>query len=149
VPHVCIKENHQARTNCSYQSGLVIVSLGLCATAATGASISYPDQGPIPSGVTFTNISESSGTDPVPLYGAPTAFPVGLDFNPMSFTAFGTGGSSDITDGQLNFTVQGDTSMWQLVAISSINLLEAGVSVLREPEHRRRRPWPERSYESR
>ena len=44
----------------------------------------------------------------------------------MSFTAFGTGGSSDITDGQLNFTVQGDTSMWQLVAISSISLLEAG-----------------------
>jgi hypothetical protein len=123
---------HQGKSSSANQL-LVFVGRGsllfhsdLCATAASGASISYPDQGPISPGVTFTNISESSGTDPVPLYGAPTAFPVGLDFNPMSFTAFGTGGSSDITDGQLNFTVQGDTSMSQLVAISSISLLEAG-----------------------
>jgi PEP-CTERM motif-containing protein len=108
------------------RTGLVIVSLGLCVTAAAGASISYPDQGPVPPGITFTDITESSGTDSVPLFGAPTPFPVGLDFDPMSFVAFGTGGGSDITDGQLNFTVQGDTSMSQLVGIDSVSLFEAG-----------------------
>jgi hypothetical protein len=72
--------------------------------------------------VTFTNIVESSGTDSVPLFGPPTAFATGLDFDPIAFTAHGNGGTSDITDGQLNFTIHGTPN----VGISSVNLFEAG-----------------------
>ena len=71
-------------------------------------------------GVVFGNVTESSGTDAVPLYGAPTTFVTGLDFNPAGFVAFSSGGGADITDGQLNFTVSRATG------IGSISLAEAG-----------------------
>jgi hypothetical protein len=72
--------------------------------AARGATINYGNFGPVPPGVSFLQVTESSGTDPVPLYGPPTPFSVGLDFNPV-FTSSSSGGSADITDGQLNFTI--------------------------------------------
>lgn len=100
----------------------VVVLLGLCATAGNAASINYGDFGPVAPGVNFRGVTETSATDTVPLYGAPTAFSVGLDFNPIGFASFSTGGSSDITDGQLNFGVEGNP----LVGISSISLFEAG-----------------------
>lgn len=105
---------------------IAVILLGVCATAGSAASIAYGDFGPVVPGVHFRNVTESSGTDSVPLYGSPTAFSAGLDFDPMSFISFGNGGNSDITDGQLNFGVEGETSMTQLVGISSINLFEAG-----------------------
>jgi hypothetical protein len=40
----------------------------------------------------------------------------------MSFVAFGAGGSSDLTDGQLNLGIEGNP----LVGISSVSLFEAG-----------------------
>ena len=51
---------------------LALSSVSPLAASAQAASISYPNQGPIPPGYTFTNIVESSGTDGVPLYGPPT-----------------------------------------------------------------------------
>ena len=96
--------------------------LGVYAATSSAASIAYPDQGPVAPGVTFTNIVESSATDPVPLYGAPTPFATGLDFDPLAFAAVGNAGSSDITDGQLNFAVKGAPG----VGLSSISLFEAG-----------------------
>lgn len=103
----------------------LIIFPGLSATIGSAASIDYGDFGPVPPGVRFNGVTESSGSDAVPLYGAPTAFSVGLDFDPTSFSAFGNGGSNDITDGQLNLSMQGDT-MGQLVAIESITVVEAG-----------------------
>lgn len=82
------------------------------ATAADAASISYPNVGPVVPGYTFTNIVESSGTDAVPLYGAPdppTGVPFGITFSPDNFTSSSTGSVTDITDGQLNFTVNAPT----------------------------------------
>jgi hypothetical protein len=75
------------------------------ALPARAASISYPDLGPIPPGFTFTGITESSITDGVPLYGAPTAFPIGLSFTPTGFASASSGGGIDLTDGQLNYTI--------------------------------------------
>ena len=83
--------------------GLAVVAL--FSQLASGASISYGDFGPVPPGVSFLDVKESSGTDPVPLYGPPTPFATGLDFDPTSFAASSAGGGGDITDGQLNFTV--------------------------------------------
>ena len=106
--------------------GLVAASLYLFTTIGNAASIAYGDFGPVSPGVRFRSVIESSVTDPVPLYGPPTPYSVGLDFNPLGFGAVGLGGSSDITDGQLNFGVEGGVSSAQLVGISSIRLFESG-----------------------
>jgi len=100
--------------------GLALV--GIFSTATQAASINYGDFGPIPPGLLFSQVTESSPTDPVPLYGAPTAFAVGLDFDPISFAATSAGGGADITDGQLNFTVLGSGG----TGIGGISLYEAG-----------------------
>ncbi len=74
-----------------------------------------------PPGVQFINVRESSGTDAGPLFQAPTGtYPTGLTFAPAGFTASAAGGSQDITDGQLNFTLASPFS------IDSISLSEAG-----------------------
>jgi hypothetical protein len=112
---------------------LAAVGASVISAPAHAASISYANQGPIPPGVTFTNISESSGTDAVPLYGPPTSFATGpippgagIDFNPVGFTSSVSGGAADITDGQLNYTIVGTVTSAQIVAIDSISLAEKG-----------------------
>lgn len=98
---------------------LVAAFVGLAGAASSqAASINY---GNFAVGtVIFGNVTESSGTDAVPLYGAPDPYVVGLDFDPTSFVAFSAGGGADITDGQLNFTVTNPNG------ISSIALTESG-----------------------
>jgi hypothetical protein len=103
--------------------GLALV--GLCA-AAQAASINYGNFGPVAPGVSFLQVTESSGTDPVPLYGPPSPFVTGLDFDPIGFVATSANGGADITDGQLNLTVMGDVNLPNVVGISSISLFEAG-----------------------
>jgi hypothetical protein len=98
---------------------LCLTLAGLFTPAANAASISYGNFGPV-SGVSFLNVTESSATDPVPLFGPPAPFAIGLDFNPLSFAASATNGGADITDGQLNFTVQNGAG------ILSLSLFEAG-----------------------
>ena len=103
-------------------AALAIALAGLATSVAQAASISYGNFGPVAPGVSFLNVTESSGTDAVPLYGPPTPFATGLDFDPTSFVASATGGAADITDGQMNFTVQGQNT----VAIKTISLSEGG-----------------------
>jgi hypothetical protein len=68
----------------------------------------------------FLDVEESSVGSPVPLYGPPTPFETGLDFDPKNFVALSAGGGpADITDGQLNFTVMSP-------GLLSLDLLEAG-----------------------
>jgi hypothetical protein len=90
--------------------GSVVCALGLfCFAEATQAApINYGDFGPDfpPSGVAYKQVTESSGTDDSPLYGPPTLSGVDLDFDPMGFVATGSDGESDVTDGQLNFTIE-------------------------------------------
>jgi hypothetical protein len=103
---------------------LLCLALGaalVAARPAAAASINYGNF-IVPPGVSFLNVTESSGTDPVPLYGPPTPFSVGLDFDPVGFIANAASGSLDLTDGQLNFTVMSSPAF----AIDSINLFEGG-----------------------
>jgi len=94
--------------------------------AVHAAIINYGDF-PVPAaGITFQQVTESSGTDPVPLYGPPTPFVTGLDFDPVTFVSSSSGGSADITDGQLNFGVQGQNGPGGPVGISSLNVFESG-----------------------
>lgn len=55
--------------------------------------------------VTYGSVTENSFTDPTPLYGAPSISGNLLDFDPSAFGSASTGGASDFTDGQLNFTI--------------------------------------------
>jgi len=102
-------------------AAFVLLAMVFVSTSAQAASILYGNFGPIPPGITFLGAQESSGTDPVPLYGPPAPTPVGLDFDPVSFLAFASGGTTDITDGQLNFAVKTTNT-----AINEISLFEGG-----------------------
>ena len=107
------------------------LALAVCtlATAVQAATLSHGSFGPVAPGVSFLNVTESTGTlDPLPLYGVPTPFATGLDFSPNpNFKATATAGSADITDGQLNFSIFGQDGGGNNVAISSINLSESGL----------------------
>jgi hypothetical protein len=94
--------------------------------AAHAALINYGDFPVPPAGITFQQVTESSGTDSVPLYGPPTPFVVGLDFDPTSFVSSATNGAADITDGQLNFGIQGQVGPGGPVAINNLQLFESG-----------------------
>ena len=94
----------------------------LVATTAQAATINYGNFGPVPPGYSFLDVTESSGTDAVPLYGPPVPFAIGLDFDPKNFIATAVGGGGDVTDGQLNFTIVAGKAP----GIGIINLFEAG-----------------------
>lgn len=113
-------------TRCVAAAVLFSLVSFVISSTASAASINYGNFGPVPPGVSFLQVTESSGTDPVPLYGPPSPFIVGLDFDPMNFVATSSGGGADITDGQLNFTIMGNTFRNGAIGIGGINLFEAG-----------------------
>lgn len=101
---------------------LGLALLGHFSTVASAATITYSSV--FLANGTASAISESSATDPVPLFGAPAAaLPNVIDFDPKNFAASANGGSVDITDGQLNYTF---TTNSPLQGLNSIGLFEAG-----------------------
>ncbi len=118
----------QRLTALAVMGGMLIglVATGTFDARCDAATISYGNFGPVSPGVSFIDVTESSGTDPVPLYGPPSLFVTGLDFNPTSFVSTSSNGSTDITDGQLNYTVMGSGSGANAVGISSIIVSESG-----------------------
>jgi PEP-CTERM motif len=110
----------KASTSLSVALALVLVLAA--STFCSAATISYGNFGPV-NGVMFNDVEESSSTDDTPLYGPPETFPTGLDFDPQEFGSHSGGGSEDITDGQLNYTIM--TTQGGM-PIASITLFEAG-----------------------
>jgi hypothetical protein len=109
---------------CAFALGLATIGLF---SVAQAASINYGNFGPVPpSGVMFLQVTESSGTDPVPLYGPPAPFDLGLDFDPIGFVASSSGGGADITDGQLNMTLMGAINGLAVTGIGPVTVFEAG-----------------------
>lgn len=101
------------------------LALSVAVASESGALINYGDFSDIPPGtVTYTDVRESSSTDPVPpaLYGAPSINGDLLDFDPVGFGANSSNGGFDITDGQLNFTVTAEPGQ----AINILNVSEGG-----------------------
>jgi hypothetical protein len=88
------------------------VAFASCAVAVLGvsrmaqASIDYGNFfGP---NVEYEQVTESSATNPLPLYGPPTVIANSITFSPPDFSAMSTnGGAPDITDGHLNTTIVG------------------------------------------
>lgn len=100
-----------------------ILALALCFGASPlTASITYPDMTGIT--VVYENITESSGTDPVPLYGQPTITGDTLHFpTTAQFSAVAQGVvTSDITDGRLTFKVSAKEGLH----LGVISLFETG-----------------------
>jgi hypothetical protein len=116
--------------HCFFRPIACIALLGLLAilpaAIASAATINYGNFGPVPPGVSFLQVEESSATDPVPMYGPPDPFIVGLDFDPQNFVATAQSGGVDITDGQLNFTVMGLSNQFGSIGIGTLSLFEAG-----------------------
>ena len=71
---------------------------------------------------TVTDLTESSATDPTPLFGEPIAIGNSLTFSTGPFAAVQAGKGADITAGQLSFVIQADPGLF----IESISLEEIG-----------------------
>src|SRR5262245_9917204 len=95
------------------------LAVALGPTLVAQASINYGNFGPVPPGISFIGVTEDSLTDAPPLYGAPSSYPIGLDFDPLGFVAFKSGAGSDTTNGELKFTL---TSSLLGVRIDTIGL---------------------------
>ena len=94
------------RTQCVPAAILALGLLGVCPMAsATAAAINYGDF--LGTTVTFYQVTEDSGTDPTPLFGAPTLSGDALSFNPPSFNASSQLQTPplDFTDGTLTTTI--------------------------------------------
>jgi hypothetical protein len=104
------------------------ILISISASAVNAASINYGSFSgtPLPAGITFQNVTESSGTDPTPLYGALHTNVSGLDFDPAGFVASASGGAQDITDGQLNFSVKGVFNQNGGIGINTLSVSEGG-----------------------
>jgi hypothetical protein len=89
-------------------TGLVGLIFMLGSFTANAASINYGDF--IGNTAAYGGVTESSTTDSVPLFGSPTITADSLRFAPTGFTASASDGSSDITNGQLNFDVEALTA---------------------------------------
>ncbi len=104
-------------------------SFGLCLAAAAllafspstnAATIIYGDFSG--ASVDYLGVQESSVTDPVPLFGAPTVVGNVIDFNPVGFAATATGGGIDLTDGQLDMSIRAKPTY----AVDRVVFSEAG-----------------------
>lgn len=104
----------------------LVVAFPLTASPLQAASLNHGNFAIPSQGLTFENVTESSGTDGVPLFDAPSAFVVGLDFDPTAFLAASNGGGADITDGQLNFALQAEPGQ----AIGAVAISEGGAFTL-------------------
>jgi len=107
------------------QGACALLVWGSAAAWASAAAINYGNVA-TPK-FDFLAIAESSGTDALPLYGAPTGFDSGIDFDPTTFIASSSAGVSDLTDGQLNFTISGKpTGSGGVWGFTSLSITESG-----------------------
>jgi PEP-CTERM motif len=103
----------------SFLGGLVAGVL-IVSSHQVQASINYGDFGLI--GGTALSVTESSATDPTPLFGPPTNVGNSLTFSTGPFTASQEGVGADNTAAQLSFVIQADPGLF----IESISLEEIG-----------------------
>ena len=101
---------------------LATVSMAVNSTHA--GIINYGDFGPdaLAGSTMYLGVTESSGTDAVPLFDTPALSADTLDFAPKTFVASAVDGSSDLTDGQLNF----DMMALPGTAMTSLLITEGG-----------------------
>jgi len=89
-----------------------------------GAQINYGDH--MGANVTYVDVTEDSGSEPLPLFGAPNVTGNSIDFNPTGFDASSANVGSDITASNLSFMVAAKPGS----RIQSLLLTEAGNTTL-------------------
>jgi hypothetical protein len=108
---------------CSWTTrGILAVAIAVLPSATSFADTSINYGTLVGTTVTYVNVTESSATDQVPLFGSPIISGNTLDFNPQGFAATSTGGGIDLTDGQLNLLIQAHSGY----SIPMIQFSEAG-----------------------
>jgi len=94
-----------------------------CGGSAQAVSLPHPGQVLVQDGV-YDNVVETSITDALPMYGAPSAGAGNTMSLPMtSFTASAANNASDLTAGALEFTFDADPGKF----ISTMSIFESGV----------------------
>ncbi|MCC6423569.1 MAG: PEP-CTERM sorting domain-containing protein [Phycisphaerales bacterium] len=98
-------------------AGMVVCAAGSMAQAAiinygnfSGADVDY------------IALTESSGTDAVPLFDTPAIVTNSLDFDPKAFVSYASSGTADVTDSQLNFDIVAHAGK----SITNLNIHESG-----------------------
>lgn len=90
----------------------VLLVLAVCQLARAG-SVDYGDfVGINPGQVDFLGVTESSITDAVALYGAPTRLGNGLVFFPAAFRSRSENGAADTTSGTLTMRIRADAGFF-------------------------------------
>lgn len=96
-------------------------ALGLSASAHA-ASLAHPGAVVVQDGF-YDNVVETSITDPLPMYGAPSAGAGNvMEFPLPSFTATASDGASDLTSGAVEFTFEADPGK----LIGTMSIFESG-----------------------
>ncbi len=90
------------------------------ARPASAASVGYGSL--VGSNVSFLGITESSTTDALPLYGAPTVTGDSIQLFPLDFLSQSLNGASDTTEGILTLRIQADPGQF----ITAIDVSEFG-----------------------
>ena len=100
------------------------VLAGCLVSAASTQAASYTHPGPfVTDGGVYSDITETSITDAVPLFGSPTIMPNNLLlFEMTNYNATANDNSSDVTHGTLEFTFESDPGEY----IQTIILSESG-----------------------
>jgi len=83
----------------------ILATLAFLSTSVIAAPINYGDFNGTT--VMYLDVTESSATDTVPLFGPPNINGDTLDFDPFEFSVVSTGGGVEIMDVQLNFDLVG------------------------------------------
>jgi len=96
------------------------LAIGLIASNAYAMPINYGDF--VGTTVVYEQVQEDSGTDPAPLYGAPSISANVLDFDPQAFNSEATGGGADSTIAELNYTISAIAGYM----LQDINITEGG-----------------------
>jgi hypothetical protein len=99
-----------------------IAAMVVCAAGsmAQAAIISYGNFSG--ADVDYIAVTESSGTDAVPLFDTPAIITNSLDFDPKTFVSYASNGAADVTDGQLNFDIVAHAGK----GITNVTLNEGG-----------------------
>lgn len=95
--------------------------VGLLSCVALAAPVTYPNPVTPPGATAYTDISEYSVTDPLPLYGSPSQIGNTLSFAPTAFASYSGPDSSDQTSGTLKFRASAPSGQcFNTLAISEV-----------------------------
>lgn len=99
-----------------------LAAVVICAAGAAANASILPHGNFTAADLNYLGVTESSGTDPVPLFDTPHVVTNSLDFDPKGFVSYASNGTADVTDGQLNFDIVAHAGK----AITGVNISEGG-----------------------